>query len=170
VAILSNGKALIQIETGTPEYDQFCEALTAVCIELAKMLVKDGEGTTKLIEIQILHAASADDALKGARAIADSYLVKTAIFGRDPNLGCVVCALGYSGIQQVPEKVTVALNGLKILGEQFAFSFDEAETRKSLESDEVTITVDLGLGEHDVTFWTSDLSYEYVKINAEYTT
>lgn len=170
VVLLANGKAGIPIETGTLEYDQFCEALATVCTELAKMLVRDGEGTTKLIEIRLQHAASPEDALTGARAIADSYLVKTAIFGNDPNWGRIICALGYSGIHQVPELVTVALNGLQILGKNFANTFDEAEARKALNTDEVVIDIDLGVGEHSTTFWTSDLSYEYVKINAEYTT
>ncbi len=170
IVLLANGKADVNIETGTSVYDQFCEALTQVCIELAKMLVRDGEGTTKLIEIRIQHAATPEDALTCARAVADSYLVKTAIFGKDPNWGRIICALGYSGITLVPEQVTVAMNGLSILGKQFVNTFDEVEVRKALDTDEVTIAIDLGLGDASTTFWTSDLSYEYVRINAEYTT
>lgn len=170
IILLANGKAGVTIETGTATYDQFGQALTQVCIELAKMLVRDGEGTTKLIEIRIQHAASPDDALTFARAVADSYLVKTMIFGKDPNWGRIICALGYSGVPLIPEQVTITLNGLPMLGEHFANTFDEAKARKTLENDEVVIDIDLGLGEASTTFWTSDLSYEYVKINAEYTT
>jgi glutamate N-acetyltransferase/amino-acid N-acetyltransferase len=170
VLLLANSASDVTIRAGSNEYAQFCEALASVCIVLAKMLVRDGEGTTKLIEIQIRHAASPDDALTAARAIADSYLVKTAIFGEDPNWGRILCALGYSGIQLEPEKVTVTLNGLEILGANYRNTFDEATVRKSLAADEVVIGVDVGIGEYSTTFWTSDLSYEYVKINAEYTT
>ena len=170
IVLLANGKANVAIETGTSAYDQFCEALTYVCVELAKMLVRDGEGTTTLIEIRIQHAATPEDALACARAVADSYLVKTAIFGKDPNWGRIICALGYSGITLVPEQVTVAMNGLSILGKEFVNTFDEAEARKAIDTDEVIIDIDLGIGAASTTFWTSDLSYEYVKINAEYTT
>jgi glutamate N-acetyltransferase / amino-acid N-acetyltransferase len=170
IVILANGQSGVTIETGSADYDQFCAALAQVCVALAKMLARDGEGATKLIEINIRHAASPDDALTCARAVADSYLVKTAIFGKDPNWGRIVCALGYAGVPLIPERVTVALNGLPMLGQDFANTFDEADARKALESDEVVLDIDLGQGEAATTFWTSDLSYDYVKINAEYTT
>lgn len=171
VLILANGKSGgSDIRMNSPVYEQFCNALTTVCINLAKMLVKDGEGTTKLIEIQVHNAATAEDALIGARAIADSYLVKTAMFGEDPNWGRITCALGYSGITLIPENITVAINDVPIVERNFNIVFDEVEARKALAKDEVVINVDLGVGTHSMTFWTSDLSYEYVKINAEYTT
>lgn len=170
VAILANGRSGIALEAGTDGYDQFCEVLARVCIELATMLVRDGEGTTKLIEINMRHAATPEDALTGARAVADSYLVKTAMFGQDPNWGRIICALGYAGLTLKPEQVTVAMNGLRILGKHFANTFDEAEARQALDADTVVIDIDLGLGDASATFWTSDLSYDYVKINAEYTT
>lgn len=171
VAILANGKAGgEEILPDSPAFTQFCEALNAVCIELAKMLVKDGEGTTKLIEIQVYNAASQEDALTGARAIADSYLVKTAIYGEDPNWGRITCALGYSGIQLIPENITLSMNGVTILEPNFKQIASRSEARKALAADEVLIKADLGLGVHACTVWTSDLSNEYVDINAKYTT
>jgi glutamate N-acetyltransferase/amino-acid N-acetyltransferase len=160
----------MEIYPDSPVFEKFCTSLDTVCIELAKMLVRDGEGTTKLIEIQVHNAASPEDALTGARAIADSYLVKTAMFGEDPNWGRITCALGYSGIKLIPENITVVINDLPILEQNFNIVFNRLEAEKVLAKDEVVIKVDLGVGMHSTTFWTSDLSYEYVKINAEYTT
>lgn len=171
VAILANGKAGgEEILPDSPAFTQFCEALNAVCIQLAKMLVKDGEGTTKLIEIHVQNAASPEDALSGARAIADSYLVKTAIYGEDPNWGRIACALGYSGIQLIPEKITLSINDVIILEPNFKQIASRSEARKALATDEVVIKTELGLGAHSCTVWTSDLSNEYVDINAKYTT
>ena len=171
LAILANGKAGDdEILKDTSAYNQFCEALNAVCIALAKMLVKDGEGTTKLIEIQVTNAESAEDALTGARAIADSYLVKTAVHGEDPNWGRITCALGYAGIALVPEKIRLSINELPILNANFEQPTSRDEARKALAGEMVVIAVDLGLGEHSCTVWTSDLSKEYITINAEYTT
>lgn len=171
VSILANGKAGgEEILPDTSAYTQFCEVLNAVCIQLAKMLVRDGEGTTKLIEIQVHNAASPEDALVGARAIADSYLVKTAIYGEDPNWGRITCALGYSGIQLIPEKITLSMNDEVILEPNFKQIASRSEARKALAADEIVIKTDLGLGAHSCTVWTSDLSNEYVDINAKYTT
>jgi glutamate N-acetyltransferase/amino-acid N-acetyltransferase len=171
VLILANGKSEgMEIHLDSPVFEKFCHSLTTVCIELAKMLVRDGEGTTKLIEIQVHNAASPEDAMTGARAIADSYLVKTAMFGEDPNWGRITCALGYSGIKLIPENITVVINDLPILERNFNIVFNRLEAKKALAKDEVVIKVDLGVGTHSTAFWTSDLSYEYVKINAEYTT
>ncbi len=171
VLLLANGKAGgDEILAGSPAAAKFCDALRTVCVQLAKMLVKDGEGTTKLIEIQIRNAASPADALTGARAIADSYLVKTAIHGEDPNWGRITAALGYSGIDLVPENITLSINDLPILARNFKQVTDRNEASKVLAKDEIVLKVDLGMGAHSTTFWTSDVSCEYIKINAEYTT
>ena len=171
LAILANGKSGgKEIFEGSTAYKQFCEALNTVCTELAKMLVRDGEGTTKLIEIQVRNAESEDDALAGARAIADSYLVKTAVHGEDPNWGRITCALGYAGIALVPEKIQLSINDVPILKQDFEQPTSRDEARKALTGDTVVITADLGLSEHSCTVWTSDLSKEYITINAEYTT
>ncbi|GAK52406.1 N-acetylglutamate synthase;glutamate N-acetyltransferase [Candidatus Moduliflexus flocculans] len=171
VILLANGECGgEEILPDTPEFQEFCDALKYVCIELAKMLVRDGEGTTKLIEIQIKHAASDADALTGARAVADSYLVKTAINGGDPNWGRIIAALGYAGIALTPEKVTLHINGAPILQENFQQPGTRAELRKLLATDTIVIVADLGIGDGQCTFWTSDLSNAYVDINAKYTT
>lgn len=170
VLVLANGQSGVVIEPDSSLYEQFSEALNTVCIELAKMLVKDGEGTTKLIEIQVHGAASLEDALTGARAIADSYLVKTAMFGEDPNWGRITAALGYSGIHLETENITLSLNAVPVLERNFTPAASHEDAKKALAADEIVINVDLGAGTYSTTFWTSDLSYEYVKINAEYTT
>jgi glutamate N-acetyltransferase/amino-acid N-acetyltransferase len=108
--------------------------------------------------------------LTGARAIADSYLVKTAMYGEDPNWGRIMAALGYSGIKLIPENITVTINDLSILERNFNIVFDPVEAKKALSKDEIVIKVDLGVGTHSTTFWTSDLSHGYVDINAKYTT
>ncbi len=171
VLLLANGKVGgEEIQPDSPAYRKFCDALNRVCIQLAKMLVRDGEGTTKLIEIQVHNAASVEDALAGARAIADSYLVKTAIHGEDPNWGRITVALGYSGIKLIPENMTLSINDLSILERNFKAVAPKGDTRKALAKDEIVIKADLGIGTHSTTFWTSDLSCEYVNINAKYTT
>ena len=171
VLVLANGKAGgAEVVQDSLKYSLFCDALNTVCLQLAKMLVKDGEGTTKLIEIQIHNAASPEDALTGARAVADSYLVKTAMYGEDPNWGRITAALGYSGIKLSPENITVTINALPILARNFNIVFDPVEAKKALAKDEIVIKVDLGVGAYATTFWTSDLSHGYVDINAKYTT
>ena len=171
VLLLANGESgMEEITPDAPLYPIFCDALTTVCIELAKMLARDGEGATKLIEIQVQNAASPADALTGARAIADSYLVKTAIHGEDPNWGRITCALGYSGITLKPEKIRLQINGVQILEREFRQAASRQEARQALAAETVVIQADLGLGSHNCTFWTSDLSCEYVNINAKYTT
>jgi glutamate N-acetyltransferase/amino-acid N-acetyltransferase len=171
VILLANGKAgTEEIHLDSPAYIQFCNALNTVCIQLAKMLVMDGEGTTKLIEVQVHNAASPEDALTGARAIADSYLVKTAIHGEDPNWGRITAALGYSGIFLIPHHITLSINDVNILERNFLPVAQKGEARQALQQNEIVIHVDLGVGSDSCTFWTSDLSCEYVDINAKYTT
>ena len=171
VALLANGEAGgEEILPDSPAFQDFCAGLRTVCVELAKMLVRDGEGTTKLIEIQIKRAANAAEAKIGARAVADSYLVKTAIHGGDPNWGRIIAALGYSGITLTPEQVTLDINGAPILRQNFQQAGTRAELRKLLATDTIVIVADLGLADGECTFWTSDLSNAYVDINAKYTT
>ena len=171
VLLLANGRAGgAEIGLNGQGCAEFGAALTHVCTELAKMLVKDGEGTTKLIEIRLQNAASPDDAVAGARAIAESYLVKTAIFGEDANWGRIVAALGYAGITLVPEQISLTINDLPILERNFQIVGDRDQAKQTLATDEIVISVDLGVGAHATTFWTSDLSREYININALYTT
>ena len=169
LVILANGMSRVpEIVKGTEEYSLFLSGLEKVCRTLAKMIVKDGEGATKLIEINVKGVRTAAFALKAARAIADSYLVKTAIHGADANWGRIISAVGYSGIEFDPEKVTLSISGLKIMEPGFKVVFSEKEAKEVLMKNEVKIEVDLHDGEFEETIWTSDLSKEYITINASY--
>jgi len=169
VIVLANGLSRVpEIKKDTEEYGLFLNALEKVCRTLAKMIVKDGEGATKLIEVNIKGAATPEYALKAARAVADSYLVKTAIHGADANWGRIIAAVGYSGIEFNPEKVTLKISGLNILDAGYKVVFSEKEAKEVLMKNEVKIEVDLHDGIYEETIWTSDLSKEYITINASY--
>jgi len=169
VIVLANGLSRVpEIKKDTEEYGLFLNALEKVCRTLAKMIVKDGEGATKLIEVNIKGAATPEYALKAARAVADSYLVKTAIHGADANWGRIIAAVGYSGIEFNPEKVTLKISGLNILDAGYKVVFSEKEAKEVLIKNEVKIEVDLHDGIYEETIWTSDLSKEYITINASY--
>ena len=152
--------------------EDFQEALNNVCIKIAKQIARDGEGATKLMEVYVKGARSKDDALKIARAIASSLLVKTAIFGNDPNWGRIVAAIGYSGAD-VDENISIEIEGLETvkLVDKGRPLGNEAKAREILKkSNEVRIRVDLHKGNYEEYVFGCDLSYEYVKINSEYTT
>ena len=169
VIVLANGLSRVpEIKKDTEEYGLFLNALEKVCKTLAKMIVKDGEGATKLIEVNIKGAVTPEYALKAARAVADSYLVKTAIHGADANWGRIIAAVGYSGIEFNPEKVTLKISGLNILDAGYKVVFSEKEAKEALMKNEVKIEVDLHDGVYEETIWTSDLSKEYITINASY--
>jgi len=169
VIVLANGLSRVpEIKKDTEEYGLFLNALEKVCRTLAKMIVKDGEGATKLIEVNIKGAATPEYALKATRAVADSYLVKTAIHGADANWGRIIAAVGYSGIEFNPEKVTLKISGLNILDAGYKVVFSEKEAKEVLIKNEVKIEVDLHDGIYEETIWTSDLSKEYITINASY--
>ncbi|MDD3042205.1 MAG: bifunctional ornithine acetyltransferase/N-acetylglutamate synthase [Methanosarcinaceae archaeon] len=156
--------------------DEFREGLTYVLTTLAKMVAGDGEGATKLIEARVKGAKTAEDAKLAAKAIVRSPLVKTAVFGKDPNWGRVIAAVGYSGAELDPEKVSLSFAGgaeevtLVESGKVSGSSGSLESLKKVMESEEIIITVDLGLGEEAATAWGCDFSYDYVRINAEYTT
>lgn len=167
--VLANGMAQNPTVTeGTPEFDQLADALTHVMIVLAKMIARDGEGAQKLIEIQVRGAATESEAEQAARAVANSNLVKTAIHGADANWGRILAAVGYSGIEFNPEQLSICLNGVPILGPGYQIVIDEEKAKRALEWEEVTILIDLFRGDHEVRFWTCDLTKEYVHINASY--
>ncbi len=146
------------------------EAITHVSMELAKAIVRDGEGATKLIEINVSGALSDDDARQAARVISTSPLVKTAVFGNDPNWGRVMMALGRSMIEMQESKVTLHFNDICVLEKGQAVPFDRDEAVERMKQSEVRFDVSLGLGDAAATAWTCDFSYEYVRINGEYTT
>lgn len=149
-------------------YDEFCAALEHVMIILAKMIARDGEGATKLIEVVVRGAASEADAAAAARSVANSNLVKTAIHGCDANWGRVLAALGYSGVDFNPDDVEIALNGVPVILRNYEIVLDEELAKAALERDVVIIDITIGSGEHEVRFWTCDLTKEYVHINASY--
>ena len=148
----------------------FQAALTQVCTHLARELARDGEGASKLIEVRVEGAADEADARRVARAVAGSLLVKTAVHGCDPNWGRVLTAAGYSGARVREDTCCLYLQGVRVFAGGLPEPFDEAALRQALAAGEVTIRVDLGLGSGAATAWGCDLTRDYVRINAEYTT
>ncbi len=172
VAVLANGRAgnaLID-STGHPAYAPFAEALEHVCVALSKMIVVDGEGATKFVEIRVHGASSEAEATQAARAVANSNLVKTAINGEDANWGRILAAIGNSGITFTPENTEIAIGDLPILRPNYHIDFSEDRAKDILSQKEITIAIDLHQGDADAVFWTCDLSKEYVAINANYRT
>lgn len=167
VAIMANGLA------GDVDLDEFRRALATMAVELAKDMARDGEGATKLIEVSVDQASSFAQAKRVAKSIVNSPLVKTAIFGADPNWGRIAMAIGKCEEQSeiVPEKVSIAFGDLPVYQEGRALENDNLEQLGAyLHNLEVLIHVSLGLGAASATVWGCDLSYEYVRINGEYTT
>lgn len=153
---------------GSPALAAFQEALTHVCIQLAKMMARDGEGSTRLVNVNVTGAASAEDADLAARAIANSPLVKTAIAGRDANWGRIAAAAGKSGAAFAQEDVDIQIMGIPVCAGGLALDFDEDEALRRFEEVEIDIDVDLGAGPFATTVWTCDLTHDYVSINADY--
>lgn len=169
--ILASGAAgNAVIAAGTPAAGRFEEGLTAVGERLARLMARGGEGANHLITVRVLGAGTESDAEVVARSIADSPLVKTAIFGRDPNWGRIAMAAGKAGVAFLQERAAIRLNGIPVMENGTAVTFDVSQVRRSLQEDEITIEIDLGQGSASATVWTCDFSYEYVKINAEYHT
>jgi glutamate N-acetyltransferase/amino-acid N-acetyltransferase len=152
------------------DYRQFEAALTAVCVSLARQIARDGEGATRLVEIAVRGAANQADAERAAKTVATSPLVKTAIFGGDPNWGRVLAAIGRSGARVDPTRASLWLGEVQLVAGGEPLPFDLAAARAALQPPEVRLTADLGLGDGQATVWTCDLSYKYVEINAEYHT
>ncbi len=172
VAVLANGASGAQAltESAGPRYDAFYGALEQVLVALSKMIVKDGEGATKFIEVNVTGAADEASAVRAARSIANSNLVKTAMNGEDANWGRILAAVGYSGIDFDPSHVEISIGSLPVLRKNYVIEFSEKEAKKILQKDEITITVNLNGGGSSASFWTCDLSREYVAINANYRT
>nr|WP_321497487.1 bifunctional ornithine acetyltransferase/N-acetylglutamate synthase [uncultured Methanolobus sp.] len=161
----------------TPEISDIQAGLDYVLTELAKMIAVDGEGATKLIESKVTGAATEEDARLVTKAIVRSPLVKSAIFGQDPNWGRVVVAAGYSGANIIPEKISLSFSaGTEVVelvknGEVVRNDEETLSQLKAIMSqDEIYIITDLGMGDKSATAWGCDLTYDYVRINAEYTT
>lgn len=171
--VLANG------QSGNPEitekgadYDTFVEALHYVNETLAKKIAGDGEGATALFEVKVIHADNKEDAKTLAKSVITSSLTKAALFGHDANWGRILCALGYSGAKFDPEAIELYLESsagkILIFKDGMAADYSEEEATRILSCSEVTALVDMKMGEAEATAWGCDLTYDYVKINADY--
>jgi len=168
VLLMASGAAGVDVWA---DDEEFARALNVVCTSLAKQIVADGEGVGHIVELQIEGAPSDADALTVAKSIAHSMLVKTAWAGADPNWGRLMAAVGYAGVEIDPEKIAIWFGDLPICEKGGrAADYDEKKAHAYLEQREYSIRIALGIGDGRCRFWTSDLSAEYVRINAEYST
>lgn len=168
VLLMANGASGLSVDDdGVREL--FQAALDSMLAELAKMVVRDGEGVTKLVEIRVIGAASDEDAEKMAATVAHSSLVKTAFFGEDANWGRIIAALGRSGAALSPDGVDIAFNGVMLVKNGlWRGAKAEADATLILKLSEFTVTIDVHAGEGSAFYWTCDFSIDYVKINADY--
>jgi glutamate N-acetyltransferase/amino-acid N-acetyltransferase len=155
-----------------PNYPLLLQAINAVAQELAQAIARDGEGATKFITIEARSARDVAEAVRVAKCIAHSPLVKTALFASDPNLGRLLMAIGNAGIADLDtHKVAVKLADVEVIAQgRRAPGYREEDGARVMQPSEIAIQVDLGRGSAHATVWTCDFSYEYVKINAEYRT
>jgi len=170
--VMANGQAGNKlILKGGRDYTQFVDALTAVSKDLAFKIVEDGEGATKFVTVRVSRAKTQKHAHKVAASVATSSLVKTAIFGEDPNWGRILCAAGYAGVPLQPDRIVISLNGAILFknGTPTRNASMDALRRKMKEKN-ILIAIDLDNGRESTEVYTCDLSYDYVRINAEYTT
>ena len=158
------------LAAGSDAAAAFEAAVLAVCDNLGRQIISDGEGATKLIEVRVTGAATGAEARAAASAIANSPLVKTAFFGEDPNWGRIVSAAGYAGISSGPETMRLEMGGLVIFDQGAPVQADPAALKDVMAARQIDVHLDLGAGDGRARFLTCDLSYDYVKINAEYTT
>ncbi len=172
VLLLASGQSGSPIITaGSCSAESFAQALDEVMLDLAKMIARDGEGATKLVKIMVKGARDDADALLLARSIATSTLVKTAFFGEDANWGRIIAAAGYSGADLDPLRVKIFFDDVLMVNGGLGLGKDrEALATAVMQQEEFTVTLDLGLGEGADFYYTSDLGYEYVRINADYRT
>lgn len=171
--LLANGLAGNEMITSkSEEYYQFVEALHTVNKGLAKQMAADGEGATKLLEVNVMNAISKSEAVKLSKSVACSSLVKAAIYGCDANWGRILCALGYAGVEFDPEKVDLyyeSVEGkIKLVENGVDAEFSEEFATKILSAKEVSFFIDMKMGDASATAWGCDLTYDYVKINADY--
>ena len=171
--VLANGQAENpEITEKGADYDTFVEALHYVNETLAKKIAGDGEGATALLEVKVIHADNKEDAKTLAKSVITSSLTKAALFGHDANWGRILCALGYSGAKFDPEAIELYLESsagkILIFKDGMAADYSEEEATRILSCSEVTALVDMKMGEAEATAWGCDLTYDYVKINADY--
>ena len=173
VLLLANGQAgNPEITEKNADYEEFKKALNYVNTTLAKKIAGDGEGATALFEVKVIGAATKAEAVTLSKSVVTSSLTKAAIYGHDANWGRILCALGYSGVQFDPEKVDLYFESkagkIKIIENGVSTGYSEEEATKILSEDAVTAIADMKMGEASATAWGCDLTYDYVKINADY--
>jgi glutamate N-acetyltransferase/amino-acid N-acetyltransferase len=169
--LLANGAAgLSPILPGTPAAEAFEQALRTLTAHLSREIVRDGEGATTVVRLDVVGARDAEQAEKVARSVCNSPLVKTAIHGRDPNWGRILCAAGYAGAGVTPHSVNLSIQEVPVLVRGTPSVFDAPALSRAMTGEEVLIRLDLGQGSETTTFWTCDFSAEYISINADYTT
>ncbi len=171
--LLANGLAgNTPITVKNEAYESFCGALNYVTTDLSKKMAADGEGATKLFEVQVINAPTQEEAAILSKSVITSNLVKSAVFGNDANWGRIICALGYSGVSFDPDQVDLYIESvdgkLKLVENGMATDYSEEEATKILSGKEVKATADLKAGTATATAWGCDLTYDYVKINADY--
>ncbi len=170
VILMANGRSGVAIAEGTAEFELFREALLSVMQKLAREMVMDGEGATKFVTVKVINARSVADAKLAAEAVANSLLCKTAWFGNDPNWGRVVAALGYSGAEFDPANCNIYYDETPVVRNGGDAGTPEADLLDVVKKREFVITCDFGEGRGEYWVWSSDLSHEYVTINADYHT
>lgn len=170
--VLANGASSVTIEKGTEAYDLFKEAVMAVSKSLAMQMAADGEGCTKLLEVQVTNCADKEKAKVLAKSVITSNLVKTAVYGSDANWGRILCALGYAGVDFDPEVIDLILIGkneqIILVKDGVATDYSEEKATELLSEEKVTVICDMKEGECQATAWGCDLTYDYVKINGDY--
>lgn len=166
--ILSPQKETVLSTQG--DLNNFEEALMYILMSLAEKLIDDGEGTTKAVKIFVENCKTEEDAKTIAKSVSDSLLVKTAFFGKDPNWGRIACAVGYSDVKIDESKLSIRFEDIFLLKDGTPLDFNEEKMRNILEEKNISVYIDINSGIESFMMMTSDLSYEYVKINAEYST
>lgn len=170
VTVLANGQAENSVITDpdSEAYKAFSDALKEVCISLAKQIVADGEGATKLFAVKVVNAPTTTDAKTIARAVTSSSLVKAAMYGRDANWGRIACAAGYSGATFDPDKMDIFIGDLLVAQNGQGLAFDEDKALEILSKDSIDVLIDLHEGNGEAVGWGCDLTHDYVSINADY--
>ena len=171
VLVMANGcRQNEEILTDTEEFEKFSKMLRYLMADLAKKIAKDGEGATKLIEVNVRHAKDEQSGRMIAKSVVGSSLVKTAIFGQDPNWGRILAAIGYAGADVSVDYIDIWIEGIPVMQASSPVAFDPEETSDAMAGELLTLTIDLHDGDAEAQAWGCDLSYDYVKINALYRT
>ena len=171
VLVMANGfQQNEEILPNTEEFEKFSKMLRYLMADLARKIAKDGEGATKLIEVNVRHAKDEQSGRMIAKSVVGSSLVKTAIFGQDPNWGRILAAIGYAGADVSADNIDIWIEGIPVMQASSPVAFDSEETSDAMAGELLTLTIDLHDGDSEAQAWGCDLSYDYVKINALYRT